>query len=202
MKETQRRNTFLLYAEAATPVAAAAAATPGAAEASTRVGKPSTQQQRRGLKGQPKRQAQPAGAAGAAPSCTSASAGGPTAVVVGYIIFTTTGLNAHISKLAVAGEWRRRGIARALVRAAVAAARDERRVASVSLHVDADNEPALGLYLGEGFCSEALLEVGAAAGCCCWVLCWALMGGEGESLLAAWQQGCVVAGWLVWAGVK
>lgn len=39
-------------------------------------------------------------------------------------------------------------------------ARQERRVASLSLHVDADNTPALALYQGEGFESEALLEVG------------------------------------------
>lgn len=83
--------------------------------------------------------------------------------VVGYIFYTATGLNAHISKLAVATEWRRRGIARALVRAAVQSAASERRVCSVSLHVDADNSAALGLYRGEGFESEALLEVGAAA---------------------------------------
>ena len=35
---------------------------------------------------------------------------------------------------------------------------------SLSLHVDADNAPALALYKGQGFESEALLEVGAAAG--------------------------------------
>lgn len=42
----------------------------------------------------------------------------------------------------------------------VRTARQERRVASLSLHVDADNTPALALYQGEGFESEALLEVG------------------------------------------
>ena len=135
IKETQRRNTFLLYAEAIATTAATAAA--AAAE------EYEEEQERPG-------------------------AGDPTVhpaapAVVGYIFYTATGLNAHISKLAVATEWRRRGIARALVRAAVQSAASERRVCSVSLHVDADNSAALGLYRGEGFESEALLEVGAAA---------------------------------------
>ena len=140
IKETQRRNTFLLYAEAAATTAATAAAAAEEEEAEHE---------------QP-RAAEPA-AQSAAPS------------VVGYIFYTATGLNAHISKLAVATEWRRRGIARALVRAAVQSATSERRVCSLSLHVDADNSAALGLYRGEGFETEALLEVGAM-GCraCQW----------------------------------
>ncbi|KAL4447941.1 hypothetical protein ABPG75_005160 [Micractinium tetrahymenae] len=135
VKETQRRNTFLLYAEAP----AAEAPTAGAAAAPA----PQSARLQKGQSG---------GKAAGPPSPQHPAA------VVGYIIFTATGLNAHISKLAVATEWRRSGIARALVRAAVAAARTERRVASVSLHVDADNAPALGLYLSEGFASEALLK--------------------------------------------
>ncbi|EFN56512.1 hypothetical protein CHLNCDRAFT_144116 [Chlorella variabilis] len=132
VKETQRRNTFLLYAEA--PAAAAAPEPPAASRRQPRKpqqAQPPPQQQR-----QQEQQA----------------------AVVGYIVYTTTGLNAHISKLAVAPDWRRRGVARSLVRAAVGSARAERRVASVSLHVDAENAPALGLYQGEGFASEALLE--------------------------------------------
>ncbi|KAL4425114.1 hypothetical protein ABPG77_008219 [Micractinium sp. CCAP 211/92] len=136
IKETQRRNTFLLYAEA--PAAGAPTA-----EAEATAG--------------PLQPARPHKQRGGGKSAASPQQQLPAAVV-GYIIFTTTGLNAHISKLAVAAEWRRRGIARALVRSAVAAALAERRVTSVSLHVDADNSPALELYLSEGFASEALLE--------------------------------------------
>lgn len=142
IKETQRRNTFLLYAEAS-----AAGALTAEGEAAQGDPQPAGPQRARG------------GGKAAGSASPQQPPQHPAASVVGYIIFTTTGLNAHISKLAVAAEWRRRGIARALVRAAVAAARTERRVASVSLHVDADNAPALGLYLGEGFVSEALLEV-------------------------------------------
>lgn len=137
IKETQRRNTFLLYAEAP-----AAGAPTAEAEATAGPLQPARTHKQRGR-----------GKSAASPQQQLPAA------VVGYIIFTTTGLNAHISKLAVAAEWRRRGIARALVRSAVAAALAERRVTSVSLHVDADNSPALELYLSEGFASEALLEV-------------------------------------------
>jgi ribosomal protein S18 acetylase RimI-like enzyme len=149
VKEIQRRNTFLLYAE--TPAATAAAdASAQAVPAEPPRGKksapplPRCSQQRQ--QQQQLRLQQPA------------------VSVVGYIIFTTAGLNAHISKLAVAPEWRRRGVARSLVRSAVHAARTERRVASVSLHVDADNSPALSLYRGEGFREDGFLEVGGGAG--------------------------------------
>lgn len=154
VKETQRRNTFLLYAEA--PAAAAAPEPPAASRRQPRKpqqAQPPPQQQR-----QQEQQA----------------------AVVGYIVYTTTGLNAHISKLAVAPDWRRRGVARSLVRAAVGSARAERRVASVSLHVDAENAPALGLYQGEGFASEALLEVRR----------------DGAELAPAWRAAFAIQGWL------
>lgn len=77
--------------------------------------------------------------------------------VTGYIIFTMHGLVAHITKLLVVPEARRQGIGRQLVLAGMEAAR-KRRVGSITLHVDASNEPALGLYTGLGFVSETLLK--------------------------------------------
>lgn len=145
IKETQRRNTFLLYAEA--PVSPAPAAAP------------SSPPQQHSLA--PQRKAVQQGRKQAASPHPQQAAQQPRApAVVAYLVYTTTGLSAHISKLAVAPDWRRRGVARALVREAVRAAQQERRASSVSLHVDAGNAPALALYRGEGFESEALLEVG------------------------------------------
>jgi ribosomal protein S18 acetylase RimI-like enzyme len=85
--------------------------------------------------------------------------GSAVQAVGGYILYTTTGLVAHISKLMVAPVLRRRGIGRALVREAVALAQRERRVGSVTLHVDSSNAAALGLYRSLGFASEAVLPV-------------------------------------------
>lgn len=152
IKETQRRNTFLLYVEAPAEAAAAAAEAAGAAGAPTsplppaakKRPQPASQQQQAKISGQQQQPQQP---------------------VAGYLVFTATGLNAHISKLAVAPDWRRRGLARALVQEAVRIARHERRVCSVSLHVAADNLPALALYRGQGFVSEALLEVRGIVAC-------------------------------------
>ena len=79
--------------------------------------------------------------------------------VVGYLIFTATGLVCHISKVVVVPELRRQGLGRALVQAAVEIAKKERRVGSITLHVDADNIPALGLYSSLGFGTEETLEV-------------------------------------------
>lgn len=168
VKEIQRRNTFLLYAEAPAAAAAADAGAPAAPTASPRSKKPA---QPTTLRGQQQRQQQQEPRVQQQPAVS----------VAGYIIFTTTGLNAHISKLAVATEWRRRGVARSLVRAAVHAARTERRVASLSLHVDAENLPALGLYRGEGFCEDGFLEVSSCwrrppavkwGHCCAAERCW------------------------------
>lgn len=79
--------------------------------------------------------------------------------VVGYILFTVTGIVSHISKIIVSPARRRQGIGRRLVQAALDFSRLERRVGSVTLHVDSDNDPALELYKGLGFVSEGLLEV-------------------------------------------
>ena len=77
--------------------------------------------------------------------------------VVGYVIYIVSGLVSHISKVLVVPAWRRRGVGTALVRAAVAASVRERRVGSVTLHVDQSNEPAANLYKGLGFAVEGML---------------------------------------------
>jgi ribosomal protein S18 acetylase RimI-like enzyme len=84
--------------------------------------------------------------------------------VVAYLIFTATGLVCHISKVVVVPEMRRQGLGRALVQAAVEIAKKERRVGSITLHVDADNVPALRLYSNLGFASEGMLEVSQCFG--------------------------------------
>ena len=88
-----------------------------------------------------------------------------SASVLGYILYTTNGLVSHISKVIVAPAARRQGIGRALVKASIEISQKERRVGSVTLHVDADNIAALGLYKSFGFNSEgAMLEVGSTYG--------------------------------------
>ena len=81
----------------------------------------------------------------------------PQPDVLGYLLYTTSGLVAHISKVLVVPQARRQGIGRALVQAAIEIT--ERRVGSITLHVDSNNDPALGLYNALGFQSEGLLEV-------------------------------------------
>lgn len=97
----------------------------------------------------------------AIPSSTATAAATPASQpdVLGYLLYTTSGLVAHISKVLVVPQARRQGIGKALVHAAIQIAHKERKVGSVTLHVDADNEPALALYGGLGFQSEGLLEV-------------------------------------------
>jgi [ribosomal protein S18]-alanine N-acetyltransferase len=81
-----------------------------------------------------------------------------THTVTGYLMYAVHGGVAHLSKVLVAPEARRQGLARALVTAAIAKARKERRVGSVTLHVDTSNDAALGLYAGLGFVKEAEFE--------------------------------------------
>jgi ribosomal protein S18 acetylase RimI-like enzyme len=56
----------------------------------------------------------------------------------------------HVEGLAVVAEARRRGLGRALVRAAVEGSRAE-GVRSIGLHVSVTNEGAVALYASEGF---------------------------------------------------
>jgi len=96
------------------------------------------------------------------PSSSAVPADGTSSLsstVVAYLIYTATGLVCHISKVVVVPEMRRQGLGRALVHAAIEIAKNERRVGSITLHVDADNKPALGLYCSLGFESEGVLEV-------------------------------------------
>ena len=81
----------------------------------------------------------------------------PDNQLVGYLVYSASGLVAHIAKLATVPSWRRRGVGRQLVQAVHSAAK-LRRIASVTLHVDAGNEAALGLYQGEGFAFDGCLE--------------------------------------------
>jgi ribosomal-protein-alanine N-acetyltransferase len=81
----------------------------------------------------------------------------PDNQLVGYLVYSASGLVAHIAKLATVPSWRRRGVGRQLVRAVLGTIK-LRRIASVTLHVDASNEAALGLYRGEGFTFDGCLE--------------------------------------------
>jgi ribosomal protein S18 acetylase RimI-like enzyme len=73
--------------------------------------------------------------------------GGP---IVGFVAGRVRRGCLHIEGLAVERTWRRRGIGRALVRAAVARARAE-GLAAVTLHVGTRNAAAIALYRAEGF---------------------------------------------------
>ena len=81
------------------------------------------------------------------------------AIVIAYLIFNITSTVAHIGKLFVLPDSRRQGIGLALVKAAVEISDKERRVGSVTLHVDHDNVAAVQLYTGMGFEVEDLLQV-------------------------------------------
>lgn len=78
--------------------------------------------------------------------------------IAGYILFTVSGLVSHISKVLVVPAWRRQGIGRRLVQAAIEFSQEARRVGSVTLHVDVGNAPAVLLYQGFGFVSEGTLH--------------------------------------------
>jgi GNAT superfamily N-acetyltransferase len=92
--------------------------------------------------------------------------------VAGYLLYANTGLVAHISKLAVAEGFRRRGVGAALVAAAVEEAQRGRRLQSLTLHVAEDNAPALALYRSQRFDTEGVLRVRClpTTRCCLWAL--------------------------------
>ncbi|MDB4944308.1 MAG: ribosomal-protein-alanine N-acetyltransferase [Labilithrix sp.] len=79
--------------------------------------------------------------------------GGP---VVGFVGTASRNGALEITGLAVAEGQRRRGLGRALLRAALAAAR-EQELSAVSLHVSTGNPAALALYDSEGFGRAARL---------------------------------------------
>ncbi|PNH02939.1 hypothetical protein TSOC_011055 [Tetrabaena socialis] len=64
----------------------------------------------------------------------------------GYVLCTSTGLNLHVSKIAVREDCRRQGIARALMQEVLHTAATQRRSMSSTLHVALDNEAASKLY--------------------------------------------------------
>ncbi|KAF5843307.1 acyl-CoA N-acyltransferase [Dunaliella salina] len=77
--------------------------------------------------------------------------------LAGYILCSTTSLNVHVCRVAVVQAFRRKGIARALMRAAFQAAAKERRCCSASLYVSMANEPAIALYKSAGFQENGVL---------------------------------------------
>lgn len=78
--------------------------------------------------------------------------------VLGYIIVQVNSVTAHVNKLAVVPQARRRGIGAALLRAALQVALHERRVLCSTLHVDASNAPAIALYFKAGFDKDGVIS--------------------------------------------
>lgn len=75
----------------------------------------------------------------------------PTAVVVaGYLVFWLLPEELHILNLAVAPQWRRRGIGRRLLAAALDCGR-RAKAQTAWLEVRPSNQPALALYHSFGF---------------------------------------------------
>jgi ribosomal-protein-alanine N-acetyltransferase len=70
--------------------------------------------------------------------------------VLGFSIFWVVHDELHMLNIATAPEYRRRGVARALVRATLDKARDQ-RCALATLEVRRNNQPAIQLYTSFGF---------------------------------------------------
>lgn len=80
------------------------------------------------------------------------------AAVLGYIVVQVNSITAHVNKLAVAPEARRMGLATHLLQAVLRLTVAERRIQCATLHVDASNTPALGLYGKAGFVKDGMIE--------------------------------------------
>ncbi|GBF92445.1 hypothetical protein Rsub_04549 [Raphidocelis subcapitata] len=83
---------------------------------------------------------------------------GDGAPLLGYVLYQPSSLAVQIVRLAVAPAARRRGVGRALIQAAIAAAAAQRRVACATLHVAPSNAPALALYRACGFADDAIVQ--------------------------------------------
>ena len=85
----------------------------------------------------------------------------PSLPVAGYLAAAATGTSLHILRVATHPDARRKGVASALVRAALSpdpTTTRRRRPLSATLHVDPLNEAALALYSRAGFKADARLE--------------------------------------------
>eukprot|EP00878_Enallax_costatus_P042509 GHUV01049892.1.p1 GENE.GHUV01049892.1~~GHUV01049892.1.p1 ORF type:complete len:203 (+),score=50.53 GHUV01049892.1:101-709(+) len=71
--------------------------------------------------------------------------------VVGYLVMQVNSITAHINKVAVAPNHRRKGIGKALLKAALRLSMTDRRALCATLHVDTYNAAALALYSKAGF---------------------------------------------------
>jgi ribosomal-protein-alanine N-acetyltransferase len=76
---------------------------------------------------------------------------GDTPVVAGYVGMYLAGGEGEITNVAVAADFRRRGIGRALISELVARA-GKRGVSRIVLEVRVSNHPAIALYEQMGFC--------------------------------------------------
>lgn len=71
--------------------------------------------------------------------------------LLGFAVYHTNSLTAHVARVAVAENARRRGLGGALLQAALRRAVSERRVQYATLHVSPLNAAAVALYRRHGF---------------------------------------------------